>query len=79
MVSAVVDGGADDNHGKPEPRHCEVRPSDDRTADHGTKIDNKLLKRVAVDGSHTHRSCPLVVCLVNVLVELWMVKEPVSM
>ena len=78
MVSTMVDCGTDDDHGKPEPSHCEMGPSYNWTSNHGTQVDDKLLKGVAVDGSHTHWSRPLVVCLVNILVELWMVKEPVE-
>ena len=78
MVAAVVDGSADDNHSEPKPRHGKVRPGHYWTSYHRTKVDDKVLKGVAVDGSHTHRSCPLVMCLMNVLVELWMMKESAS-
>ena len=76
VVPTVVDGGADDDHSKPKPCHCKVRSGHYRTSNHGTKVDNKLLEGVAVDGSHTHWGRPLVMCLVNILVELWMMKEP---
>lgn len=35
-----------------------------------------MLQWVAVNGSDAHWSCPLVMSLVNVSVELWMVKQP---
>ena len=74
----MVDGSADDNHSKPKPCHCKVRPGHYWTGNHWTKIDDKVLEWVAVDGSHTHWSRPLVMCFVDVFVELWVVKESAS-
>ena len=74
----MVDGSADDNHSKPKPCHCKVRPGHYRTGNHWTKVDDKVLEGVAVDGSHTHWSRPLVMCFVDVLVKLRVVKESVS-
>ena len=68
VVAAVVDGSADDDHSKPEPAHGKVGPGHYRTGNHWTKVNDKLLQGVAVDGSHTHWSCPLVMRLVDVLV-----------
>lgn len=68
VVATVVYSGADDDHGKPKPCHCKVRSSHYWTSYHRTKVDNKLFKGMAVDGSHTHWSRPLVMCFMNVLV-----------
>lgn len=78
MVAAVVDGGADDDHSQPKPGHSKVRPGHYWTGNHWAEIDNKLLEWMAIDRSHAHWSCPLVVCFVDVLIELWMVKKSAS-
>ena len=75
MVATVINGGADDDHGEPEPCDREMRSSDYWPSDYRTKIDNGVLKGVTVDRSHTHWCRPLVVSFVNVFVELWMMEQ----
>ena len=42
------------------------------------QVDQQVLERVAVNGTHPDRSRPLMVGLVNVLVKTGMVEEPVG-
>ena len=49
MVATVVDGGADDDSGKPEPHDREVRPCDDRTRNDWSKVNERVLKGMTVD------------------------------
>ena len=46
------------------------------TKPHWPKVGQNVLDWVSVDGDDASRSSPLVVDLVDVLVELWMVEEP---
>ena len=44
---------------------------------HRPKVGQNMLDWVSVDGDDASRSSPLMMDLVNVLVELWMVEKPV--
>ena len=43
----------------------------------GPHVGENMLNGVGIDGDDSSWSCPLMVDLVDVLVELWVVKEPV--
>ena len=68
MVPAVHHGGIDDSHDVPQPGHREVRSHDDRAQDEGKDVGHDLLHWVAVGGGDTDGCGPLVVDLVDVLV-----------
>ena len=40
MVAAMVDGGADNNYGEPEPSDGEMRSCNDRTSNYRTEVDD---------------------------------------
>ena len=75
MIATVVDGGANNDDGEPEPGDREMRPGNNRPSNYRTKIDNGVLQGVTIDRSHTHWCRPLVVSFVNALVELWMMDQ----
>jgi len=52
-----------------------VGSCNDRSCYYWGKVHKVVLKGVAVDGSYSNRSCPLVVCLVDVFVEKRVVEE----
>ena len=74
VVARVVDGGADDDQGEPQPRHGEVRAHEQRAPHYGSQVDHIVLQRVTVDGGDANWGGPLVVRLMNVLVETRMVE-----
>ena len=78
VVSTVRNSSVKHSHRVPEPGHREVRAHEERTKPHRPNIRQDVLNRVGVDWDYPSRGGPLVVDLVDVLVELWMVKEPVS-
>jgi len=49
-----------------------------RSEANGSKVRNEMLHRMIVDRGYTCRSSPLMVDLVDVLVEFWMMKQPVN-
>ena len=53
-----------------------MRAYDNRAGYHWGKIHKVVFHRVAVDGGYSSRCCPLVVRLVNVLVETRVVEKP---
>lgn len=50
--------------------------SDQGSCHHRQQVDHAMLEGVAIDGGHTHWSCPLMVGLVHKLVEFRMVEQP---
>ena len=77
MVPAVANHSADGCHGVPQPGHGEVRTHDEWTC-HGREEDgDNVLHWVDVQGGHSHRGCPLMVHLVDVLVEVRVMEEPI--
>ena len=76
MVTTVIDGSANDDYSYPQPGYSQVRASNDWSTQHRGQVHHIVLSRVAVDGDYTNRSCPLMVCLVNELVETRVVEQP---
>jgi len=69
MVATVGDSCVHDGQNIPEPGDGKVGAHDDRTQGYWEEVREDLFKRVAIDGGYSNRSCPLVVCLVDVFVE----------
>ena len=76
MIATVLHCGVEDHKGKPHPHHNEVGPHDCWSEGDGYKVDQHKLHRVAVHRHYTSRSCPLVVDLVDVLVQQTIVEQP---
>ncbi len=74
VIAAVVDGGADNYQGIPYPGHSQMGPSYDWPQHYWGEIDHIVLQWVAVDGGNSNGSCPLVVGLMDVLVETGVVE-----
>ena len=58
-----------------EPGGGQVRANDCRSQDKSAQVDQSLLHWVAVEGCHGTRSCPIVVHLVNVFVQIALMDE----
>ena len=76
VIATVLHCGVEDHKGKPHPHHNEVGPHDYWSEGDGYKVDQYKLHRMAVDRHYTSGSCPLMVDLVDVLVQQTMVKQP---
>ena len=76
MVPAVAHCGVEDGHTVPQDGHGEVGPHDQRTGKDRHEVHEHVLQRVAVHGDYSDRCRPLVVCLVDVLVEEPVVAQP---
>jgi len=79
MVATVGDSCVHDGQNIPEPGDGKVGAHDDRTQGYWEEVREDLFKRVAIDGGYSNRSCPLVVCLVDVFVETRVVEYPMCM
>ena len=75
MVATVGNGGQGHNHGVPEPGHTEVTAGYKWACSYWQQVHHHMLQGVAVDGSHAHRSSPLVMGLVHQLVEFGVMKQ----
>ena len=69
MVAAVSDDSAERAERVPEPGDGEVCPCQQRTQRAREEVDEELLERVAVEGSHGTRRGPFVVHVMEVLVQ----------
>ena len=49
-----------------------------RTGSNRHTVGEKVLQRVAIYGGYPHWGCPFMVGLMDVLVELWVMKQPVK-
>ena len=76
VIATVLHCGVEDHKGKPHPHHNEVGPHDYWSEGDGYKVDQYKLHRMAVDRHYTSGSCPLMVDLVDVLVQQTMMKQP---
>lgn len=74
MVAAVGDRGVEDGQGVPEPGHGQVGTHEQGTRSEWAQVDNVMLQRVTGDGGDSDGSRPLVVDLVDVLVNTGMVE-----
>lgn len=75
MVATVGDDGDDEDQRKPNGDGGQVGSHDDGTHHRRQHVGDHMLNRMCVEGDHTNGSCPLVVFLVDFLVEFWVVKE----
>lgn len=75
VVATVVDGGTGDDQCEPEPGDSNMGSCNDWSCHYWGKVHKVVLKGVAIDGGYSNRSCPLVVCLVDVFVEKRVVEE----
>ena len=78
VVATVGHGGVEDGQAVPEEGHGEVGTHDQRSGTDGHEVDPQVLQRVAVDGDNSHGGRPLVMGLVDPLVEQSMVAQPVK-
>ena len=69
--------GVEDSHGVPQPGDGEMGAHDEWTEPDRPDVGEDVLYGVGVDGDDSSGGSPLVVDLVNVLVEPGMVKQPV--
>ena len=76
VVSTVSERCVQDGHGVPQPNHREVRPHQQRAGKNGREVCHDVLDGVAVNGSDGHWSGPLVMDLVDVLVQQRKVDQP---
>ena len=76
MVAIVWDGGVEHCYSVPEPGHREVGAHDEGTKPDRQQIGENMLNRVGIDWDDASWSCPLVVDLMDVLIELGVMKEP---
>ena len=76
VVATVSHGGIEYCHGVPQPCHGEVGTHDEGTEPDGPQVGQKVLNRVGIDGDDTSGGSPLMMDLVDVLVEFWMMKKP---
>ena len=76
MVAIVWDSGVEHCYSVPEPGHREVGAHDEGTKPDRQQIGENMLNRVGIDWDDASWSCPLVVDLMDVLIELGMMKEP---
>ncbi len=66
--------GVGDSQGVPQPGHGEVRAHEQRTSGKWAEVDDVVLQWVAVYGGDSNGCCPLVVGLMDVLVETGVVE-----
>lgn len=78
MVATVSHSGVEQGHRVPEPSDREMGAHDERAEPDRPDVGEDVLNRVGVDRDDAGWSSPLVMDLVNVLVEFWMMKEPAS-
>lgn len=70
MVAGVGVESGDDSDGEPQVGRGDVGADKEHTQERRQQVAEHVLHRVTVDGSHGHRGSPLMVPLVNVLVQL---------
>ena len=75
MVAAVGNSGGHEGQGKPHPGSGQVGPQQQGTQGRWQQVGHHMLHRVGIDGHDANRSSPLVVALVDVLVDAGMVKQ----
>ena len=76
VVASVRHCRGEDCQEVPQPDDREVRPHQDGTQSNGSQVDHIVLQRVTVDGGDANWGGPLVVRLMDVLVETRMVTKP---
>ena len=74
MVATVCEGDTPMAHSVPQPEHGQVGAHDEWPEKH-REVGEVLLHWVAIQCSHCHRGCPLMVDLVDVLVKIAMVEQ----
>ena len=78
MVATVRNSGVCNDKSVPQPDHREVGAHDERPKNSREEVDHEVLQRVAVDGGNSNWSCPLVVGLVDVLVQTRVVEKSIG-
>lgn len=78
VVAGVGVESRDDGDGEPQVGSSDVGPDDEHSEERRQEVTEHVLHWVAVDGGHGHWRSPLVVSLVNVLVQLSPVQQPTS-
>lgn len=76
VVPGVGVDGAEVGEAAPEPEHGRVRAQEDRPDDDGGDVGDDVLEGVRVQGRHRDGALPLVVPLVEVLVQQAVVEQP---
>lgn len=69
MVATVRDCSRHQSQSKPHPGCGDVRSQEDGPKDRRQQVTQNVLHRMGIDGCHSNRSSPLVVHLVNTLIE----------
>ena len=77
VVAAVVVQRHHDDAAQPQPRRGQVRIQQDDADRRRQQVGHQVFQRVAVNGHERHRRRPLVVLLVDVLVDHRMVEHPI--
>lgn len=70
MVARVGVERGQDGQGEPEPGRGHVRAHDQHAQERGQQVREDVFQRVAIDGGHGDGGRPLVVLLVDVLVQV---------
>ena len=78
MVATVRDSSVEYGYSVPEPGHWEMRTHDEGTKPDGPNVGENVLNGVGVEWDDAGGSRPLMVDLMDVLVELGVVKKPVQ-
>lgn len=76
VVARVRVEGGEDGQAEPEPRGGQVRAQQEHAQERRHQVREDVLHRVAVDGRHCDRRRPLVVFLVDQLVQVPVVQQP---
>lgn len=77
MVATVGDGSDGQGQGKPDGDGGQVGTHHYWTHHRRQHVGDHMLDRVSIERGDANGSCPLVMFLVDILVECWVVKEPV--
>ena len=75
VVAAVGDAGRAEGEREPQPGGADVRAHDERAKHRRQDVGHDVLDRVRIDANDADRCRPLMVLLVDVLVEARVVQE----
>ena len=78
MVPTVCHSGVEDDHYEPQPGHRDMGPHHNWTKNNGHQVHDDMFKRVAINRGYSDGRNPLVMSLVDVLVEEAMMTEPTA-
>lgn len=77
MIARVSVQGGQYGQAEPKPGRSHVRTEQEHPEEGWQQVGTYVFQGMTVDGRHGHRSRPLVVLLVDVLVEVSIVEQPV--